>query len=248
MDNTLYISLSRQTALWRQLEVVANNMANMNTTAFKGDDTLFSEYLVKTVNPDKTFGNKLSFTQDFGLVTDLSEGPIAPTGNPLDVAIHGDGFFVIDTPEGENYSRNGQFKLNNDGMLVNADNLAVLSTNNEPFFFAPNEQSIEISRDGTVSTENGVIGNLKIVAFEDGQKLTKTYGSLYQSTNDNPPKEVEFVNVEQGMIEQSNVQPIKEITKMIALHRSYNNVQKMIESEYERQRKAVDTLSTRANR
>ena len=248
MNNTLYISLSRQTALWRQLEVVANNMANMNTAAFKGENTLFSEYLVKTTDPDKTFGTKLHFTQDFGLVKDFSEGPIAPTGNPLDIAIHGDGFFVLENEGEEYYSRNGQLKLNSDGMLVNADNLPVLSTDNEPFFFAPNEQNIEIARDGTISTENGAIGKIKIVSFADNQKLTKAYGSLFQTVDDNPAEEVEIVNVEQGMIEQSNVQPIQEMTKMIALQRSYGNVQQMIESEFERQRKAIDTLSARATR
>ncbi|MGD9637716.1 MAG: flagellar basal-body rod protein FlgF [Alphaproteobacteria bacterium] len=247
MNNTLYISLSRQTALWRQLDVVANNMANMNTTAFKADNSLFSQYLVKTPNgstPDKT----LAFTQDYGLVEDFSEGPMSATSNPLDVAIHGDGFFVLEGSDGETYSRDGQFKLNSDGMLVNSDNLPVLSTNNAPIFLAPNEQDIEIARDGTVSTENGEIGKIKIVAFEDNQKLTKTYGSLYATTKDNPAKEVETVNVEQGMLEQSNVQPINEITKMISLQRSYGNVQQMIDSEYERLGKAIDVLSARANR
>ena len=245
MENTSYIALSRQTALWRQLDMVANNLANMNTPAFKGEGALFTEYLMKSPSDERTFKDKLSFTQDFGTVRDLKEGPMLATGNPLDVGIHGEGYFTVETPDGIRYTRSGQFNLDNEGKLVTAEGFPVLSTNNEPFFFAPNENNIEISRDGTISTENGVIGNLRLVTFENGQKLSKTYGSLYVTSEDNPPKDAEKVELAQGMLEQSNVQPVVEITRMIDIQRSYGFVQKLIEEEHERQRKAVDILPGR---
>ncbi len=109
METTTLIALSRQGGLRRQLDVVANNIANMNTTGFKGERMMFVEHLVKSQESGKLLGTKLSFARDIATMLDVSEGPMETTGNPLDLAITGEGYFVIQTENGERYTRNGRF-------------------------------------------------------------------------------------------------------------------------------------------
>jgi flagellar basal-body rod protein FlgF len=245
MENTSYVALSRQTALWRQLEVVANNMANTNTPAYKGEQMMFTEYLSKSRSGDRAMGDKVAFVQDIGLVRDIREGTLSKTDNKLDVAIHGDGFFVIDTAEGQRFTRNGHFRLDEAGMLVTTDGAAVMQTGDTPIILAPNESRIEIARDGTVSSENGVVGKLHIVKFQNEQELRKVGASLYDSTS--APEDVTRPEIHQGMLEESNVEPIVEITKMIDIMRTYQGVQNLIDTEHERQRKAIQVFGQTQN-
>jgi flagellar basal-body rod protein FlgF len=240
METTSYVALSRQAALWRQMDMVANNLANMNTTGFKSENMMFRDYVLKSKAFDRPFGDKTAFVQDVSVFRDMSEGALTSTGNPLDVAIKGDGFMVVDTPQGARYTRNGTFRLDESGQMVTADGFPVLSTSDQPFFFAPNERSVSIASDGTVSTENGQVGKIRVVKFENPQDLRKVSGGLYQT--DANAQDVEKPQVVQGMIEVSNVQPVVEMTKMIQVQRNYESVQRMIENEHDRVRKAIDVL------
>lgn len=235
MDNIKYIALSRQMALWKQMDVVSNNMANMNTSGYKQDDAVFSSYLAQTKGGEGMAKQPLYFTQDYGVYQNFSEGMIAETGNTFDLAIKGDGFFAIGTAQGERYTRKGQFSLNADGQLITNDGQTVLSENNEPFFFAPGEKEITISENGEVSTENGIIGRLKIVSFEDNQKLLKVADTMFENVNGNGMI-VGGNNAEvlQGALEKSNVNSIGEMTKLVNLQRSYEYVQQMIDEEHDR--------------
>jgi len=241
MQNTSYISLSRQSALWRQLEVVANNMANTNTPAYKGEHMLFREFLVPTRTTERALGGKLSFVQDVGLVRDTREGPMSKTDNPLDFALQGDGYFQIETEAGMRYTKNGHFRLDQTGMLVNSQGFAVMNDTDQPIIFAPNESRIEVARDGTVSTENGRVAKLKVVSFANDQDLRNAGDSLFETTQE--PEAVERPSIFQGMMEESNIQPVVEMTKMTQILREYQGVQKMIESENDRQLKAISILS-----
>lgn len=240
MENASYIALSRQMALMRQLDTVANNMANANTPAYKGEQMMFREYLMKAKSPDKTFGDKVSFVQDVGLLRNTSDGPIAETGNPLDLALEGDGYFVIDTPQGPRYTRNGHFRLDEGGMMVTTEGYAVMQTGDQPVVFAPNESQVTISRDGTIATENGPIGKLKVVKFENDQTLQKAGAGLYETTSE--ATEMQRPEVLQGMVENSNVQTVQEVTNMIEILRNYEGAQKLLDNEHERQLKAINTL------
>ncbi len=244
MENTSYIALSRQNALWRQMDVIANNMANANTPAYKGEQMMFREFLVDTRSSTRATGTKLSFVQDMGLLRDTREGPLTKTDNPLDVGIHGDGYFQIETQAGMRYTRNGHFLLDQSGMLVNSQGFAVMDRNDNPIIFAPNETRIEIAGDGTVSTENGVVANLKVVRFANQQNLRKAGDGLYETTDQ--AELVQRPQVVQGMMEESNVQPVVEITKMTELLRQYQAAQQMIEKEHDRTMKAIETLVPRA--
>lgn len=242
MENTTYVALSSQAALWRQLEVVANNMANANTPAYKGEEVMFTDYLVKSKSANTPFGVNVAYVQDIGTLRDTREGPLTKTSDPLDVALHGDGYFVIDTPAGQRYSRSGHFRLDENGMMVTAAGYPVLQSNDTPIVFAPNEASIEIAGDGTVSTENGMIGKMKVVRFANPQELMSAGDSTYQT--DAQPITVERATMTQGMLEDSNVQPVVEMTKMMTILRNYQNVQMMIQDEQDRQLKAMPILSS----
>lgn len=240
MENTSYIALSRQTTLWRQLEMVANNIANSSTPGFKGEQPLFIEYVMRSQNNDRSFDDKLSFVQDYGTVRDLHEGPMTTTGNPLDVAINGDGYFVIDTDNGPRYTRGGHLRLDETGKLITSEGQAVLSTDDRPFFFAPNETQITVARDGTISTENATIGKLKVVRFADGQDMRVEAAGAY--TTDQQPETVARPDILQGTLEESNVKPILEVSRMIQVQRAYEGVNKLVEMEHERRRRTVDTV------
>ena len=162
MENTIYIALSRETAVKREMSVIANNLANMNTTGFKAERMMFVEHLVKSRGGDKIAPTKLAYSRDVAQFTDLREGPIKSTGNPLDVAIKNDGFLIVDTPNGQRYTRNGHLELSNTGQLVNQQGFAVLSDAGVPITFAPEDTDINISRDGSVSTNNGELGKNKV--------------------------------------------------------------------------------------
>ena len=127
MESSVLIALSRQGTLKREMDVIANNLANMNTTGFKSQKMLFVEHLVKSRGGDRLLPVKLSFARDVAQITDLSDGELNTTGNTLDVAIKKDGFFVVETPNGQRYTRNGRFETDSQGQLVNQQGFPVLT-------------------------------------------------------------------------------------------------------------------------
>ncbi len=235
MDNTSYIALSRQMALWKQMNIVSNNMANMNTSGYKQDNALFTTYINQTKDAVGIASEPLFFTQDFADFQNFNEGAFKETGNTFDLAIKGNGFFCIETADGEKYTRKGQFTLNEDGALATTAGELVLSENNTPLFFAPGETEITISESGDVITENGIIGKLKIAKFADNQKLLKLNGVLFENVEGNAVSYgVDNVRIAQGMIESSNVNAITEMTNLVQIQRSYEYVQQMIDEEHDR--------------
>ncbi len=240
MNNASYVALSRQMALYRQMAVSANNMANVDTPAFKGEEMMFREHLTRTLSNNQNMPEKVAFVKDEGVLRNTKEGPLNPTENSLDVALSGEGYFVIDTPDGPRYTRNGHFMLDDNGMLITSEGFAVMQQGDLPFFFAPNETEVLINRDGSVATENGVIGRMRVVSFENEQMLRKAGGSLYDA--EEAPQDVEAPQVVQGMMEGSNVQSVVEMTNLIDIMRNFDTAQRMIETEHERQQKTIQTL------
>lgn len=248
MDNTNYIALSRQMALWKQMDVVSNNMANMNTSGYKGNEAVFTTYLAKTENAAKGIvGNPLYFTEDYGTYKNFSEGMIAHTGNALDVAIKGDAFFAVETADGEKYTRKGQFSLSSDGSIVTNDGYPLLSENRTPFYVGPNDREISITSSGEILTENGSLGRMRLASFADNQKLQKIADTLFENTDGNT---VEYnggnYEVIQKAVEKSNVEPISEMTKLINIQRSYEYVQQMIDTEHERLSNTISAFAQMA--
>ncbi|MFC6856292.1 flagellar basal-body rod protein FlgF [Marivibrio halodurans] len=238
MENALYIGLSRQTALRREMDVIANNIANANTPAFKAEKMIFQEFLSKPGDRER-----ISLVQDFGQARDLSEGPAEPTGNPLDVAIHGDGYFTVDTPLGERYTRHGRFQLDATGQLVTSAGHAVQGQAG-PINIPTDGGPISIAADGTVSNDNGVLGVLQLVTFDDQQALKRAANGLY-SAEDQNPQPVDNPTMSQGMIEGSNVESIVEMTRMMTVSRKYQSLGRFLEKEDERLTQMITTLGKR---
>lgn len=243
METPTYIVLSRQLGLSRQMEVVANNLANTNTPGFKSEGMVFSEYLIKAEKPVK-----LSYVQDMASYRDLTEGNLQTTGNDLDLAIQGKGYFVVETPDGPRYTRNGRFQLNAAGEVVNNEGFRVMA-GGAPVIINTDDGPINIAADGTVSadrTQGGntpvIYGKIDVVAFADDQALKPGSGTLFES--DEVPAQVDVADfkVQQRMVEGSNVQSIREMTSMIWVQRNYQSAQKFLEGEHERMRRAVNYI------
>ena len=240
IENAQLISLSRQIALQRQMDVVANNMANLNTTGFKAEDMLFEEY-VMPVARDQDFpqlDQPLSYVQDWATIHDLSAGAIVQTGNDLDVAINGDGFFAVQTPGGERYTKAGSFQLNAGGQLVDASGNPVLGDGG-PIQFGPEEIDIRISGDGAVSSSAGAKGRLRLVEFDNAQALMREGNNLFGGGT---PVAAANTRVVQGFIEKSNVSGVSGMAEMIRVTRTYESVASLGQKQDELRRTAIQRL------
>src|SRR3979411_2167515 len=186
MENTLLIGLSRQMVLERQIDVVANNVANVNTNGYKADKSLFQEFLASGAHQDDFRGTdrRVSYVTDRATWRDFSQGAAEPTKNPLDVAIDGKGFLVVQTPGGERYTRDGSLQINSQGQLVTAAGHPVLGTGG-PIRIQTTCKQISITADGSVSVLEGVSridsvrGKLRLVSFAQAQRLVKEGANLY---------------------------------------------------------------------
>ncbi len=236
MENSLYIAVSYQSALQNQMDTIANNLANVTTPGFKNQQVLFSEYLQQAIAKDD-----VSFVQDIGVSRDFREGAFSKTSNPLDVAISGTGWLEVDTPNGMRYTRNGHMTMNAQNMLVTTQGNPILDENDRPITLPPNASQIVIASDGTVSADRQQVGRLKLVSFDNPQLLKPQGDSLYAT--DAPPLPASSARVVQGMIEESNTQPIVEITNMIASLRQFQAAQQIIDQEHQSQLQAINVLT-----
>lgn len=246
MENPSFIALSQQVALGRHMEVLANNLANMNTPAFKAERLVFTELMEETqaMGVDDDGMGPMSFVQPYATYSDFSEGSMSPTGNPLDVAIAGEGFFAVQTADGTAYTRAGRFSLDATGQVVTSSGLPVLAAGGGPIQIEEGG-AISIAADGTISTDQGIVARLQVSRFEDEQRLLRGPDGLY-TPGDQAPIEVAVPTVVQGMVEQSNVSPILEMTRLIEVSRSYQRMSQIVESEHQRQKSAISNLSRAA--
>lgn len=240
MENAQLISLSRQIALQHQMDVVANNIANINTTGFKASAILFEEYVMPVASAETLapLDQDLSFTQDWGTLLDLSPGSMVQTGNPLDVALSGDGFLAVETPEGERWTRAGALQIDAQGVLVNFDGHPVLGDGGEIRFDAT-ETEISIDAFGVITTNAGAKGRLRIVEFENPQELERQGDNLFSGGT---PQEAVATRVVQGAIEKSNVSGVAEMTEMIRVQRAYQSLASLMQRQDEVRRGAIQTL------
>lgn len=238
METISHIALSNQTALNRKMTIISNNLANMNTPAYRGESAMFEEVLEEE-RANETGG--ISFVQDVASFFDTGEGPMEATGNPLDLAIHGEGYFTIETENGPRYSRAGAFQLDADNTIVTPEGRALLDDQGNAIEVPEDVTDIQIARDGTISTEAGNLAQLEIVSFENEHELKRRPDGLYEA-EDMDPVASEDVTIEQGMIEGSNIKAVVEMTEMMKVVRSYEGAKSMIDEDHERQLRAMRTL------
>ena len=252
MENALLIGLSRQIALHRELDVVANNVANIDTTGYKSDGSVFEEYLMPTARAQNFKGGdaRLSYVQDRATWHNFASGPTRQTDNPLDIAIDGDAFLAVQTPRGERYTRNGSLQLGPTGNLMTADGFPVVGDSG-PITLQPNDRQISISANGTISVRAGtsiidsVRGKLRIVSFDQAQRmqLTKDGAGTFAAPSSVTPQADTSSRIVQGAIEKSNVRGVVEITRMIEISRSYSSVAAMLQQQSEMRTSAIGRLA-----
>jgi flagellar basal-body rod protein FlgF len=238
MDNALYVGLSKQMLLGRELDITANNLANANTTGFK------VETLMSTADPQRAKGMSIGsapvqFVADNGVARDFSQGPLQSTGAPLDLAIMGQGFFQVSTANGTRYTRDGRFATDAQGQLVTQSGDPVLDAGGSPITLNPQGGSPTIGGDGTITqtipgqSSVQTVGKVGVVSFADMSHTTNAASTP-----------VTGQVLRQGMLEGSNVQSITQVTDLIRISRAYDMISQMMNSTSSLSATAVQRLGT----
>jgi|APTNR8051073442_1049403.scaffolds.fasta_scaffold01207_7 flagellar basal-body rod protein FlgF len=237
MENGILVGLSRQSALRRDLDVVANNLANVNTTGFKRARAHFESFVPPQPAAGPRGGRPV-FVRDVATVTDTAPGRLDSTGNPFDLAIRGDGYFVVDTDAGPRYTRDGHFHPDQTGRMVTESGEPLLSAGGQPIVVPLDDGDVVVASDGTVSTNSGPIDSVGVVRFDRPAGLRRE-GTGYWSA-DEKPAPVPAPEIVAGSLERSNVEPILEITRMIRVHRAYSQARQIVDQEHDRITKMIE--------
>lgn len=244
MENSIYLGLSKQLALQTNMDIIANNIANMNTSGYRGQNLLFDEVLEKQKNVADNYDDTLSFVLNRGQYENTTPGPVKQTGNPLDVYLDGPGFMGVISPDGTvSYTRAGDMQINANGTLVNSVGYPIADNGGAIITIPIQSTEIRIDEQGLVSDQNGQIGQIQIVEFNNPQTLAAQGNGLY--TTDEQGVFPANTRVRQGALEGSNVQPIVEMTRMIDTLRSFQNVHNMMKTENERLLGVIEKLTSR---
>ena len=231
MDNAIYAALTRQTGLMREMRTVANNMANSSTTGFRREGVVFSEHMTSLGQGRET----LSMANAHGREVDLTPASLTQTGGTFDLALERDGFFMVQTPQGNRLTRAGAFQTSAEGELVNADGYRVLDEGQAPISVPPGAR-IAVGADGTISADGQPVGQIGIFTQPDAAKLRHFGGTLFAAEGAEP---LQGGTVRQGFLEESNVNPVLEIARMIEVQRAYELGQSFLDGEDQRIRAAI---------
>lgn len=240
MENSLYIGLSGQMTLQSQMDLIAQNVANINTPGYRGQNGVFEEYLSKP----RGMHTSMSMSYDYGQFQVAEPGPVKVTGNSLDVALVGPGFMGIQTPEGIQYTRAGNFSMDAQGRLLNARGMAVASAGGGDIIIPIDAKDVYIDHQGIVSTNDGEVGQIMVREFSSEQVLEPAGNGLYKT--DEAGVVAANTRVNQGKLEGSNVQGVLEMTRMIEVSREYQMMQRLMQNEHERIRGAIQRLGRQA--
>lgn len=234
MDAAGYVTLTRQAGLMREMGVVANNIANLSTNGFRREGVMFSEFLLEMES-----GPSLSMANGNSRVVDLRQAGISQTGGTYDFAIQGDGFFLIETPDGQQLTRAGSFTPSPNGELVTPDGFRLLDQGGAPVFVPPDAGAVALAQDGTLSINGMPLARVGLWQPVDPNSLRHQSGTLFSADNLEP---VDSGILLQGYLEDSNVQPVSEIARMIEVQRAYELGQTFLDNEDQRTRGVIQTL------
>ena len=244
MDIATYVATSRLVAQQRGMDVMANNIANAGTPGFKAERLLFSDWVARQPNARTPRGGQtIAFTQDRATYRENEAGSVSHTANPFDIAIASDGFFTVGTAQGPRLTRAGRFGLTPDGTVADADGDALLDATGRPVQIAQADTRITVAGDGTISSENGTIGKIGIVRPDDPMQLHAEGDRLLRA--DGPTTPVAAPRLVQGAVEESNVQPVAEMTRMMTGLREFQFVSQFVQGEADRHQGAIDKILAR---
>jgi flagellar basal-body rod protein FlgF len=235
MEAAGYVTLSRQSGLAQEMRIVANNIANAATAGFRQEGLIFSEFIQNS--PDHS---SVSMSRAGVRNTSLAQGPLTQTNGTFDFAIEGDGFFLVETPQGTRLTRAGNFSPNSDGDLVSVGGHRVLDAGGAPLFVPGGTQDIRLATDGTLSSGGRVLGRIGVFQPSDPKDMTREDGVLFRSDKGTDP--VDQPKLLQGFLEGSNVDPILQVARMVEIQRGYELGQSFLENEDKRIRNAVKSL------
>lgn len=236
MDNASYIMLTRMSGLRRELQLVAHNIANSATTGYRREGVLFSEFVVGMGRTEPSVSMALGNTRQ----TVQLQGAMSQTNGRFDFAVEGDGFFQLETGQGPRLTRAGIFTPNAAGELVNPDGHRLLDAGGGPIFVPPGARDVTLAHDGTLSADGVPLGQVGLVLPADPVTLSRAAGTLFAVEGDVVP--VENPQILQGFLEDSNVDPMIELSRMIDVQRAYERGQRLMQREDERIKGVIQTL------
>ncbi len=240
MDLAGYVALTRQSGLLKEIQSVANNIANISTTGFRREGVVFAE-MIEALPVE---GGSVAMTAARARYTEDLQGALVETGGAYDLAIEGDGFFTVMTADGERLTRAGAFTRNADGEVVNPDGHRLLDEGGGPILIPFEARDVGIAADGTVSVDGDPVARIGLVTVPDQTGLFRESGVLFRAEAGVEP--LEDGRVVQGFLEQSNVNAVAEIARMIEVQRAYEYGQKLMDQEDARIRLVVRTLAPMA--
>ena len=234
MDSAGYVALSRQSGLMREMQVVANNIANLSTAGFRREGVVFAEHIARLDSEAS-----LSLTHGNARVVDLQQAGLTLTGATFDLGIQGEGFFLIETPQGNRLTRAGSFTPSAEGELVTPDGFRLLDSGGAPVVVPAGSGQVAVANDGTMSANGVPIAQIGLWRPVDPLALRHQSGTLFDGGQLEP---VEFGTIKQGFLEESNVEPVTEIARMIEVQRAYEMGQKFLDAEDSRIRGVIQAL------
>ena len=243
MDTKILVSLSHQVAMRRQMDIIANNIANMNTTAYKRESIMFNEYLTEVKGSLPGDFKKVSFVQEQGISRQMTNGELLTTSNPFDIALEGPGMFKVALQNGDTaYTRNGHFAISQNNTLITAQGNEILDDGDAPIEIPVNAEGFKVADDGTVSaTGVGEIGKIAVFEFQNYGAMRKIGDNLYMTEEEGTQAEGYIIS--QGMLETSNVSPVLEISNMIQLSRAYAQTASVMEEVQRTQSQAINKIT-----
>ncbi|WP_193140374.1 flagellar hook-basal body complex protein [Meridianimarinicoccus sp. MJW13] len=238
MDHAAYATLTRQTGLRSELHTLAHNVANVSTVGFQREALIFSEYVERVGEA----GEGLSMAAARARLTDRSQGQLVQTGGQFDLAIEGEGYFLVDTPDGQQLTRSGSFAPNADGELVAPDGARLLDSGRAAVFIPDGVNGVHIASDGSLSVDGTPLGEIGLFVPNDPVKMNRAAGSRFSV--DGEINELPEPRMAQGFLEQSNVDPVLEISRLIEVQRAYETGRNFLNAEDDRIRNVIRTLSS----
>ena len=241
MDNAVYVGLSRQMVLRREMDIIANNIANLDTAGFKVESLMQK---IDPAEPARTLGGPrpVKFVAADTVARNFGQGALTQTGASLDMAIEGQGFFQLQTPDGPRFTRDGRFTTDPTGRLVNQQGHPVLSDGGGEIVIDSEKGQVSIGADGTMSQGNELVGKVGMFSFANQGALEKAGDNAFRNSSNLQPEVAANGKLRQGHLESSNVKPVLEITRMVEVSRAYESTARMIDSEAELSRRSVERL------
>lgn len=232
MEAAGYTTLTRQSGLLKEMQVLANNIANASTTGYRQEGLVFSEYVVRTRE-----GPSLSMARATAHNISMAQGALTATGGIFDFAIEGEGFFLVETGQGERLTRAGNFTTSAAGELVTLDGHRVLDAGGAPLFVPPDATDLNVSGDGTISAGGRPLGQLGLVTPADRLDLLREGGTLFRADGELLP--VEEGRILHRFLENANVDPVLQFARMVEVQRAYELGQSFLDAENDRMRDAL---------